>query len=168
MCIKNLYYDLNDERVKCLTQTDERLGRLIRHICSCELQIEEDGFKCLMKYIIGQQISDKARQTLWQRMCNKYDNLTPDKVLCLSNSDFILLEGQTLVNERDAWRHKYDHMNKFIKADAIVVCNPGGIIGQGTMFEFGFMTAHAKRIIFTEEPKGLSILFPCEIGLNFG
>src|SRR5699024_4898363 len=24
-------------------------------------------------------------------------------------TDFILLEGQELVNERDAWRHKYDH-----------------------------------------------------------
>lgn len=87
MFIKNLRYDLNDERVKYLTSTDGRLNRLIRHICFSELEIEEDGFKCLMKYIIGQQISDKARQTLWQRICSKYDNLTPDKVLCLNNSE---------------------------------------------------------------------------------
>lgn len=82
-------------------------------------------------------------------------------------TDFILLEGQELENERDAWRHKLDHMNKFKKADAIVVCNPKGIVGRGTMFEFGFMIAHSKRIIFTEEPVNLSILFPYEIGLNF-
>ena len=82
-------------------------------------------------------------------------------------TDFILLEGQELVNERDGWRHKYDHMNKFKKADAIIVCNPEGRIGNGTMFEFGFMVAYSKRIIFTNEPKDLSITFPYEIGLNF-
>lgn len=82
-------------------------------------------------------------------------------------TDFILLKGQKLINKRDTWRHKYDHMNKFVKADAIIVCNPDGYIGKGTMFEFGFMIAHYKRIIFTEEPKGLTILFPFEVGLNF-
>lgn len=82
-------------------------------------------------------------------------------------TDFILLEGQELVNERDAWRHKYDHMNKFKKADAIIVCNPEGRVGKGTMFEFGFMVAYSKRVIFTNEPKDLSIPFPYEIGLNF-
>lgn len=81
-------------------------------------------------------------------------------------TDFILLKGQELINERDAWRHKFDHMNKFIKSDAIIICNPDGTIGKGTMFEFGFMVAYSKRIIFTNEPKGLTILFPYEVGLN--
>lgn len=90
-------------------------------------------------------------------------NIVPETV----GTDFILLEGQELINERDAWSHKYDHMNKFKKADAIIVCNPDGKIGKGTMFEFGFMVAYAKRIIFINEPKELSILFPYEVGLNF-
>ena len=82
-------------------------------------------------------------------------------------TDFILLEGQELINSRDSWRHKYDHMNKFTKSDAIIVCNPNGIVGKGTLFEFGFMIAYSKRIIFTEEPKNLTISFPYEVGLNF-
>jgi len=90
-------------------------------------------------------------------------NVVPETL----GTDFILLQGQTLLNERDSWRHKYDHMNKFIKADAIIICNPDGTIGKGTMFEFGFMIAHGKRIIFTNEPIGLTIKFPYEIGLNF-
>lgn len=90
-------------------------------------------------------------------------NIVPETV----GSDFILLEGQELTNARDAWRHKYDHMNKFRKADAIIVCNPNGIVGKGTMFEFGFMIAYSKRIIFTNRPTDLSILFPYEVGLNF-
>ena len=81
---------------------------------------------------------------------------------------FILLEGQEpLKNKRDAWKHKYIHMSKFRQSDAIIVCNPDGLIGKGTMFEFGFMVAISKRIIFTEIPKDLSIPFPYEVGLNF-
>lgn len=83
-------------------------------------------------------------------------------------TDFILLEGQELINKRDAWRHKYEHMDKFRQSDAIIVCNPDGRIGKGTIFEFGFMVAISKRIIFTERPEGLSsIPFPYEVGLNF-
>lgn len=83
-------------------------------------------------------------------------------------TDFILLVGQEpLKNKRDAWKHKLIHMNKFRQSDAIIVCNPGGYIGRGTMFEFGFMVAISKRIIFTEKPMNLSIPFPYEIGLNF-
>ena len=78
------------------------------------------------------------------------------------------LEGQEpLKNERDAWSHKYIHMDKFRKSDAIIICDPDGSIGLGTMFEFGFMTALSKRIIFIEKPVELSIPFPYEIGLNF-
>ena len=90
-------------------------------------------------------------------------NVVPETL----GTDFILLEGQELTNVKDAWRHKYDHMNKFKKADAIIVCNPNGIVGKGTMFEFGFMIAHYKRIIFTEEPTNISIVFPYEVGINF-
>ena len=84
-------------------------------------------------------------------------------------SDFILFDYQDgLKNERDTWRHKYEHMDKFRQSDAIIICNPNGIIGsEGTLFEFGFMVAYSKRIIFTEKPKDLSVIFPYEIGLNF-
>ena len=81
-------------------------------------------------------------------------------------TDFILLEGQELINKRDAWRHKYEHMNKFKKSDAIIVCNPAGTVGKGTMFEFGFITCIGKRIVFANPPQDLSILFPYEVGLN--
>jgi hypothetical protein len=83
-----------------------------------------------------------------------------------AGTDFILFDYQDLLkNVRDTWRHKYVHMDAFRRADAIVVCNPGGVVGKGTIFELGFMSALTKRIIFTEEPEGVSVLFPCEVGL---
>lgn len=82
-------------------------------------------------------------------------------------TDFILFDYQSsLTNERDTWRHKYVHMDAFRQADAVVVCNPGGRVGSGTIFELGFMTALSKRVIFTEEPQGVSVSFPCEVGLG--
>ncbi|MCX4682174.1 nucleoside 2-deoxyribosyltransferase [Streptomyces sp. NBC_01433] len=82
-------------------------------------------------------------------------------------TNFILFEYQDqLKNERDTWRHKYVHMDAFRQADAVVVCNPGGRIGSGTIFELGFMSALGKRVIFTEEPQGVSVSFPCEVGLG--
>ncbi|MEU8308928.1 hypothetical protein AB0C84_35740 [Actinomadura sp. NPDC048955] len=85
-----------------------------------------------------------------------------------AGTDFILFDYQDLLkNERDTWRHKYLHMDTFRQADAVVVCNPGGLVGKGTIFELGFMSAISKRVIFTEEPLGVSVLFPCEVGLGF-
>ncbi len=81
---------------------------------------------------------------------------------------FVLFDYQDCVkNDRDTWRHKFEHMQKFKQADAIIVCNPGGTVGKGTIFEFGFMVACSKRIIFTEQPNNISVFFPYEIGLNF-
>jgi hypothetical protein len=82
-------------------------------------------------------------------------------------TDFILFDYQEpLKNERDTWRHKYVHLEAFRQADAVVVCNPGGRVGKGTIFELGFMSALSKRIIFTEAPLGVSVFFPCEVGLE--
>lgn len=84
-----------------------------------------------------------------------------------AGTDFILFDYQDfLKNERDTWRHKFVHMYTFRQADAVVVCNPGGLVGNGTIFELGFMSALSKRVIFTEEPLGVSVLFPCEVGLD--
>ncbi|MYR59588.1 hypothetical protein GTY54_26255 [Streptomyces sp. SID625] len=80
---------------------------------------------------------------------------------------FILFDYQGLLkNERDTWRHKYVHMDAFRQADAVIVCNPGGRVGSGTVFELGFMSALGKRVIFMEEPRGVTVLFPCEVGLG--
>lgn len=79
-------YDLNDKRVQYLIRTDAALGKLIQYIGSSELVIEKDGFRCLVKYIVGQQISDKARETIWQRICKSLDNVTPNAILLTSDS----------------------------------------------------------------------------------
>lgn len=85
-----------------------------------------------------------------------------------AGANFVLFEYQDcLKNERDTWRHKYEHMTKFDKCDAVIICNPDGIVGRGTIFEFGYMVAISRRIIFTHQPINISVSFPFEVGLNF-
>ncbi|HBC84226.1 MAG TPA: DNA-3-methyladenine glycosylase 2 family protein [Clostridiales bacterium] len=86
-CMLSLHYDLYNEKVKYLIGTDDKLGKLIQYINETELIIEEDGFKCIVKYIIGQQISDKARETIWQRVCTIFKNVTPKKILAISDNE---------------------------------------------------------------------------------
>lgn len=84
----SLHYDLDNEKVKYLISTDEKLGKLIRYINKTELILEEDGFKCIVKYIIGQQISDKARETIWQRVCSAFKNeVTPEKIIEINDNE---------------------------------------------------------------------------------
>lgn len=66
--MKKLYYSLSDNKIKQLLYVDDRITRLINYIDEASIELEEDGFKCIVKYIIGQQISDKARETIWKRI----------------------------------------------------------------------------------------------------
>lgn len=83
----NLYYDLENEKVQYLIRTEKKLGILIKYIGRSEIKLENDGFKCLVKYIIGQQISDKARETIWQRLSNTYKNITPEMILSIKDQE---------------------------------------------------------------------------------
>ncbi len=75
-------YKFNDGIIQDLAKTDNKLYALMKYIDVVEVNIETDGFKCIINSIIGQQISDKARATIWRRFLKYYDNdITPDNLL---------------------------------------------------------------------------------------
>lgn len=76
-----------DPRVKSLAESDETLGRLLSFIGTSELAMEYDGFRCLAKYIIGQQISDKARETIWNRFNSCFNSIEPHIVSTICDND---------------------------------------------------------------------------------
>lgn len=89
--MQSIFYNLENEKVRFLTETDEKLNRLIRHIGVSEIAIENDGFKCLVKYIIGQQISDKVREIIWRRFCFSFNPVTPNHILEIENERFKII-----------------------------------------------------------------------------
>lgn len=82
-----LEYNLKNEKVKYLINSDSKLGKLIKFIGTSKLTLEPDGFKCIVKYIIGQQISDKARETIWQRFCSNYKDINPKLILSIDDNE---------------------------------------------------------------------------------
>ncbi len=84
--MKTKKYDLNNKEVQYLISTDKKLEKLIRYLKSCSIMIEEDDFKCLVKYIIGQQISDKTREVIWNKLCIKY-RVSPKTMIGISEEE---------------------------------------------------------------------------------
>lgn len=80
-------YDINSDKVKYLMTTDECLNKLIKYVKNTELIIEPDGFSCLIKYVIGQQISDKARETIWNKFKNKFKFINANDILKTDNDE---------------------------------------------------------------------------------
>lgn len=85
--MKIVKYDINNQKVKKLLSSDTHLNQLIKCIQFSELILEPDGFSCIIKYIIGQQISDKAREKIWSRFKLKFKPITPQKILSINNNE---------------------------------------------------------------------------------
>lgn len=85
--MKTKKYNLSNKKVKFLINSDDKLGKLINYVKSCSIPNEEDDFKCIIKYIIGQQISDKTREVIWNKLCKKYDDISPKIMINISDSE---------------------------------------------------------------------------------
>ena len=66
------------KRELCLT--DKKLGRIINRFPNDFLYSKSDPFKTLARSIIGQQISVKAAQSVWDKFEQKCQNVNPKKV----------------------------------------------------------------------------------------
>ena len=66
---------------KHLIKKDERLGKIIKHYPKDFLFTKSDPFYTLARSIIGQQISVKAAQAVWDRLEKKIIKVTPQRTL---------------------------------------------------------------------------------------
>ena len=64
-----------------LRSRDEKLAEAIDIIGPVEREVDPDLFSSVMHHIIGQQISTKAQATIWMRMREALDEITPATVL---------------------------------------------------------------------------------------
>ena len=56
---------------------DARLGAVIERVGHIDRAVDDDLFSSVVHHIIGQQISTKAQQTIWQRMNDAFGEVTP-------------------------------------------------------------------------------------------
>nr|WP_222623040.1 DNA-3-methyladenine glycosylase 2 family protein [Ramlibacter cellulosilyticus] len=76
-----------DEACKYLTRRDRVMKRLIPQFGEACLQSRGDAFTTLARSIVGQQISVKAAQSVWDRFAALPKRMTPANVLKLKVDD---------------------------------------------------------------------------------
>lgn len=76
-----------DEARKYLTRKDRVMKRLIPQFGTACLQSRGDAFTTLARSIVGQQISVKAAQSVWERFAQLPKRMTPASVLKLKVDD---------------------------------------------------------------------------------
>jgi DNA-3-methyladenine glycosylase II len=76
-----------EEACKYLTRKDRVMKRLIPQFGTACLQSRGDAFTTLARSIVGQQISVKAAQSVWERLAALPKRMTPANVLKLKVDD---------------------------------------------------------------------------------
>lgn len=76
-----------DDARKYLTRKDRVMKRLIPQFGTACLQSRGDAFTTLARSIVGQQISVKAAQSVWERFAQLPKRMTPASVLKLKVDD---------------------------------------------------------------------------------
>lgn len=74
-------YQYGDKEINYLKSRDKALGEMIDRIGLIEREIIPDLFTALVYSIVGQQISMKACNTVWTRMTENMDKVTPEAIV---------------------------------------------------------------------------------------
>lgn len=84
-----MYFQYRDTETTYLAKKDKRLAWAIERIGHIDRPVDEAGnlFSAVVHHILGQQISTKAQQTLWQRLQDKVGDVTPDALLSLGRDE---------------------------------------------------------------------------------
>lgn len=76
-----MYFEYGDAELSCLRKKDKRLCEVIDRIGHIDRAVDSDLFSSVVHHIIGQQISTKAQETVWQRMRDALGEVTAETIL---------------------------------------------------------------------------------------
>lgn len=77
----HVYFEYDDTALAYLKSKDQRLGEVIEKIGHIDRIVDGDLFSSVIHHIIGQQISNKAQATIWQRINESLGELNADTIL---------------------------------------------------------------------------------------
>ncbi len=84
-------YESTDAPSRALAAADPELGRIIAEVGCVDLEGHDTPFESLGRSIVGQQLSGRAAQAIWQRLGASVGH-TPDKIAAAS-SEALLAAG---------------------------------------------------------------------------
>ena len=123
------YFEYGEKETEYLKSKDVRLADVIEKIGHIDRAVDSDLFSSVVHHIIGQQISTKVQQTIWQRMNDAFGEVIPETIgnatieelqslgMTFRKAEYIRDFSQKIINNEfdlDAVQHMTDE-------DAIVV-----------------------------------------------
>ena len=76
-----MYFAYGEEETDYLKKKDKRMAEVIDRIGHVERKVDTDPFSAVVHHIVGQQISTKAQETIWQRMLSALGEVNAETVL---------------------------------------------------------------------------------------
>ena len=80
MADETRYFEYGEEETSYLSARDPRMAEVIRAVGHVRREVRPDLFSALVHSIVGQQISTKAQETVWQRVAALLGEVTPAAV----------------------------------------------------------------------------------------
>ncbi|CAH0344174.1 DNA-3-methyladenine glycosylase 2 family protein [Bacillus sp. CECT 9360] len=76
--MNKLYFTIDDDKVRHLSQADPKLKELIEVIGTIDIPLNTDFYRSIVKQIIGQQLSLKAAATIAGRVQEVWQDFNPE------------------------------------------------------------------------------------------
>lgn len=80
-------FKYGETEIEYLKRKDKKLGAAIDRIGRIERKVTPDPFTALISSVVGQQISSKAADTVWNRLCELLVRVTPESIAKADISD---------------------------------------------------------------------------------
>lgn len=79
-----IIFEYGEKEINYLKKKDKRLAEAIDRIGRIEREVMPDLFTSLIRSIIAQQISSKAASTVWNRIMERFGEVTPERLAKVS------------------------------------------------------------------------------------
>lgn len=75
-----MFFEYGETETEYLKSKDSRLAEVVEKVGHIDRAVDSDLFSSVVHHIIGQQISTKAQQTIWQRMNDTFGEVTAETI----------------------------------------------------------------------------------------
>ena len=101
-----MYFQYGEKEIEYLKNKDKKLAKVIEQIGHPNRLVNHDLFSSIVYNIVGQQISTKAHQTIWERMIHELKEI---------NADTLLNAGKVKIQSFGITFRKADYILEFAK-----------------------------------------------------
>jgi DNA-3-methyladenine glycosylase II len=98
------YFNYGDEETEYLRSRDKKLGEVIDSVGHIYRECFDDLFEAVVNSIVGQQISTAAHRSIWKRIKDDNEKITPDVIIGM---------GRECIQSYGISERKADYINEF-------------------------------------------------------